>query len=113
MEDQIKKYLYDINESINSIETYLGENKNFYEYKQNKMLRRAVEREFEIIGEALNKLINLDKSIAISSQNQIIGMRNRVIHGYDKVDDEIVWGTIIKHLPLLKSEVCILLDSKK
>ena len=51
-----------------------------------KMLRRAVEREFEIIGEAMSKIKKLDSTIAISSKRQIINMRNRVIHGYDKID---------------------------
>jgi uncharacterized protein with HEPN domain len=74
-----------------------------------KMLRRAVEREFEIIGEALSRIEKLDPSINISSKRQIISMRNRVIHGYDKIDNEIVWGTIVKHLPLLKIEVRSLL----
>jgi uncharacterized protein with HEPN domain len=111
MEESIKKYLFDILESIKSIETFLGEKKSFYEYKQNKMLRRAIEREFEIIGEALNRLLSIDSTIQITSKIQIIGMRNRVIHGYDKVDDEIVWGTIIKHLPILKAEIINLLPS--
>jgi uncharacterized protein with HEPN domain len=78
-------------------------------YLKNKMLRRAIEREFEIIGEAMNRIDKLDSSIKISAKVQIIGMRNRVIHSYDKVDDEIVWGTIIRHLPVLKAEVEILL----
>jgi len=58
MENEIKKYLYDIQESVYSIETYLdkymGEQRIFFAYVENKMLRRAVEREFEIIGEAMN-----------------------------------------------------------
>jgi uncharacterized protein with HEPN domain len=70
-----------------------------------KMLRRAVEREFEIIGEAMNRIDNLDSAIEISSKKQIISMRNRVMHGYDKIDDEIVWGTIVRHLPILKKEI--------
>ncbi|MCF6353221.1 MAG: DUF86 domain-containing protein [Cyclobacteriaceae bacterium] len=69
------------------------------------MLKRAVEREFEIIGEAMNRIDKMDSKILISSKNQIISMRNRVIHGYDKIDDEIIWDTIIKHLPILKKEV--------
>ena len=69
------------------------------------MLKRAVEREFEIIGEALSKINKIDSEIHISSKSQIIGMRNRVIHNYDKIDDEIIWGTIVRHLPGLKKEV--------
>ena len=105
MADEIKKYLYDISESILSIENYLGEKRDFNAYLSNKMLRRAVEREFEIIGEAMNRLDKLTPGIKISSKSQIISMRNRVIHGYDKIDDEIVWGTIVRHLPILKKEI--------
>lgn len=110
MEVEVKKFLFDIKESIDSIETYLGDDRDFIEYQSNKMLRRAVEREFEIIGEAMTKLLKLDENISISSEQHIIGMRNRVIHGYDKIDNEIVWGTIIRHLPKLKSEIIELLD---
>jgi len=73
------------------------------------MLRRAVEREFEIIGEAMNRIDKIDSEIIISSKKQIISMRNRVIHGYDKIDDEIIWGTIVRHLPILKKEITNLL----
>ena len=69
------------------------------------MLRRAVEREFEIIGEAMSRIEKLDPTIEISAKRQIISMRNRVIHGYDKIDNEIVWGTIVRHLPTLKIEI--------
>lgn len=109
MQDEIRKLLLDIQISANSITEYLGKSKNFNEYKSNKMLRRAVEREFEIIGEALNKLSKLEPDIRISQKNLIIGMRNRVIHGYDKIDDEIIWGAIVRHLPTLKEEVDLLM----
>ena len=102
---EIKKYLFDINESIDSIEKYLGKERDFKRYLSNKMMRRAVEREFEIIGEAMSKIEKIDSKVQISSKKQIINMRNRVIHGYDKIDDEIIWGTIVKHLPKLKNEV--------
>ncbi len=105
MEIEIKKYLFDIQESISSIENFLGEKRDFNIYLNNKMLRRAIEREFEIIGEALNRIEKLDSTIQISSKKQIIGMRNRVIHGYDKIDNEIIWGIIVRHLPLLKTEI--------
>ncbi len=102
---EIKKYLFDIHESIDSIEQYLGEKRDFKAYMADKMLRRAVEREFEIIGEAMGRIEKLDSSLNISSKKQIISMRNRVIHGYDKIDNEIIWGTIIRHLPTLKLEI--------
>ena len=111
MESEIKKYLYDIFESIQSIEAFIGDNRDFKVYLENKMLRRAVEREFEIIGEAMNRIIKLRPEVEISSSKQIINMRNRVIHGYDKIDDEIIWGTIVRYLPVLKSEIKDLLES--
>ncbi len=105
MDIEIKKNLFDIKESIDSIEKYLGDKRDFQVYMTDKMLRRAVEREFEIIGEAMSRLEKLDSSIDISSKRQIISMRNRVIHGYDKIDNEIIWGTIVRHLPTLKVEI--------
>ncbi|HBE40238.1 MAG TPA: hypothetical protein DDW27_03390 [Bacteroidales bacterium] len=105
MKLEIKKLLYDIKESVESIEYYLGEKRDFNIYIADKMLRRAVEREFEIIGEAMNRIEKIDSTIHISSSKQIINMRNRVIHGYDKIDNEIIWGTIIKYLPKLKQEI--------
>jgi uncharacterized protein with HEPN domain len=110
MNVEIKKYLFDIRESIDSIDKYLGNTRDFSDYLANKMLRRAVERAFEIIGEAMNRIERIDPKIEISAKKQIINMRNRVIHGYDKIDDEIVWGTIVRHLPTLKTEISILLN---
>jgi uncharacterized protein with HEPN domain len=109
MDHEIKKYLFDILESIDSIEKYLGDEPDFMKYAANKMLRRATEREFEIIGEAMSRIEKLDSSLNITSKRQMIGMRNRVIHGYDKTDDEIIWGTIVRHLPNLKVEIQILI----
>lgn len=105
MKLEVKKFLYDIKESIESIENYLGDKRDFNIYISDKMLRRAVEREFEIIGEAMNRIEKIDSTIDISGKKKIINMRNRVIHGYDKIDNEIIWGTIIRHLPNLKQEI--------
>ena len=110
MDNEIKKYLFDIQESIDSIQKYLGDKRDFKVYMADKMLRRAVEREFEIIGEAMSRMEKLDSTIEITSKRQIISMRNRVIHGYDKIDNEIIWGMIIRHLPTLKLEIDNLLD---
>ncbi len=109
MENDIRKYLFDIKEAIDSIENYLGGKRDFHEYESNKMLRRAVEREFEIIGEAMGRIENLDPAVNISSKQQIISMRNRVIHGYDRIDNKIIWGTIVRYLPILKTEISELL----
>ncbi len=108
MDNRIKKYILDIKESVASIEDFLGDTRDFKVYKSNKMLKRAIEREFEIIGEAMSRIDKIDSQIEISSKSQIISMRNRVIHGYDKIDDEIIWGTIVRHLPILKAEIEVL-----
>jgi uncharacterized protein with HEPN domain len=75
------------------------------------MLRRSVERELEIIGEAVSKIEKIDPTIEIDGKRQIIGLRNRVIHNYDAVDNEIVWGILSKHLLLLKQDSEKLLNS--
>jgi len=111
MDNSVKKCLFDLKESIESIESYLGNKRDFNIYIKNKMLRRAIEREFEIIGEAMNRIDKIDSDIKISSKSQIINLRNRVIHGYDKVDDEIIWGTILRHLPILKREITTLFEN--
>lgn len=108
----LKKYLYDVQQSIISIYEYLGEKRDFFEYERNKQLRRAVERELEIIGEAVNHLLDLDESIAIDNARRIVDLRNFVIHGYDKVDNVIIWGVISRDLPKLKEQVDKLLDEQ-
>jgi len=75
------------------------------------MLRSAVERQFEIIGEALNQLLRRESGIRekISDASLVIAFRNRLIHGYASVSDEVVWGVVEGYLPVLSSEVRALL----
>jgi uncharacterized protein with HEPN domain len=112
MQHKIAKYLFDINESILSIELYLGDKRDFNDYNNNKLLRRAVERELEIIGEAINQLKKLDNLIEINYYKQIISLRNQKIHSYDTIDNETIWGIVIKHLPILKTEIQHLINTK-
>jgi len=112
MQNKIKKYLYDILVSIKSIFDYLGEKRDFTVYENNKLLRRAVEREFEIIGEATNRILKIDEIFPIKNVERIISLRNYVIHGYDKVDNVIIWGIILKDLPKLEKEIENLLSDK-
>jgi len=105
MKREIKKCLFDINTSIDSIFEYLGEKRNFFEYQQNKLLRRGIEREIEIIGEAVNRILKIEPDFNLENARQIVDTRNWVIHGYDKVDDVVIWGIISKHLPKLKHEI--------
>jgi uncharacterized protein with HEPN domain len=112
MKREIKKYLFDINTSIDSIFEYLGGERNFIEYQKNKLLRRGIEREIEIIGEATNRILKIDPTINLSNARQIVDTRNWVIHGYDKVDDVVIWGIISNHLPNLKKEIVEYLNDK-
>ena len=105
MQLKIQKLLFDIQTSIDSIFEYLGEQRSFDVYMANKQLRRSVERELEIIGEAVSKILQLDPDISIDNARKIVGLRNRVIHAYDNVDNETVWGVVINHLPPLKKDV--------
>ncbi|MBS9524994.1 DUF86 domain-containing protein [Litoribacter alkaliphilus] len=84
MNPDIKKHLYDVEVSITSIYTYLGEKKDFSDYLSNKLLRRAIEREIEIIGEAINRALKIDPNLQIENARRIVDARNWVIHGYDK-----------------------------
>jgi uncharacterized protein with HEPN domain len=109
MQPNLKMYLLDISNSIESIYEYLGENPDFDKYENNKILRRAVEREIEIIGEAINRILKINPVIDISNAKRIVDLRNLVIHAYDSVDNIIIWGVINKDLPLLKNQVDALL----
>jgi uncharacterized protein with HEPN domain len=110
MQHSVKMYLLDISNSIDSIFEYLGNERNFKIYESNKLLRRAVERELEIIGEAVNRILKVDPKIDISNSRRIVNLRNWVIHAYDNVDNVIIWGIIDKDLPLLKNQVSDLLE---
>ena len=105
MQLEIQKYLFDIQTSVDSINEYLGDKRDFNEYLSNKLLRRGIERELEIIGEAANRLLKIDSTIKIDNVRKIVDLRNWVIHGYAKIDDVIIWGIISRQLPLLKSQV--------
>ncbi len=111
MSDEIKKYLTDIFECIVFIEVQVGQPRVFINYKSNSLLKAAVERKIEIIGEALNKASKLDPGIEIANKEKIISTRNRIIHAYDAVDDNMIWEIVINHLPLLKTEVEKMLKS--
>ncbi len=110
MQHSIEMYLLDIMNSIDSINEYLGDERNFKIYESNKLLRRGVERELEIIVEAVNRILKIDPEVDISNSRRIVNLRNWVIHAYNNVDNVIIWGIIDKDLPLLKKQVSDLLE---
>ncbi len=105
-----KKLLLDIIDSINSIDEHLEKERILNVYLSNKTKRRAVEREIEIIGEAMSKLLKLNPNVTISYARVIVNLRNRVIHSYDSVDDILIWKIIMKDLPILLEEAKKLLN---
>ena len=113
MTTEEKKLLTDITVCMVSIDEHLEGCRVLEEYVKNKTKRRAVERELEIIGEAVNKLLKVNPSIEISYARQIVDLRNKVIHAYDNVNDIVIWSVVMNHLPKLKSEVDILMQENK
>ncbi len=106
MDNNIKTWLYDILSSINEIESYYIDTPKIFEIYQNDLrTKRAVERNIEIIGEAMNRILKLDSEIVISNSKKIVDVRNRIIHGYDSVSDDLIWGIVIRNLPVLQKEV--------
>lgn len=83
----------------------MGDKRDFNDYKSNKLLRRGIEKELEIVGEATNRILKIDKQISISNSRRIVDLRNWLIHGYDTIDDVLIWGIILKDLPKLRDEV--------
>ncbi len=112
MDEKILKWLYDIRNAINEIDDYFANVPlDFTHYKNNTILKRAVERDLEIIGEAVKRILNNDPNFPIENARRIVGLRNQIIHAYDNISDENIWAIIIKHLPLLKNEVTNLIKT--
>lgn len=111
MNRESKKYLFDVLAACDEIASFVrGESHE--SYVSNALLRRAVERDVEIIGEALAQLRSADTETAASvpDSSRIIGMRHRLIHGYAEVDDDIVWDAANHDIPELADIVRTLLD---
>lgn len=111
MDNKEKKLLSDILEAVRSIDLHLQYKRDYSLYLNNKTVRRSVEREMEIIGEAMNNLLKLQPEIKISSSQKIVDLRNLIIHAYDTVNNEMIWAVIIRHLPILQQEVEVLLNT--
>lgn len=112
MQLEAKKLLEDIRQACEEILAFT-DGKTFQDYTQDRLLRSGVERQFEIIGEALNRLVKVAPEVAnqVSHYKRIISFRNILIHGYDLVEDVVVWDVVAKDLPLLHSRVVKLLSN--
>ncbi|MBI3666784.1 MAG: DUF86 domain-containing protein [Acidobacteria bacterium] len=110
---EVRKYLFDIAQACEMLEQFTS-GKTFTDYAADPMLRSAVERQFEIIGEAVRETLRLEPGLAdrISGSERIIAFRNRLIHAYASVADEVVWGIVEARLPVLRREITELLSEE-
>ena len=106
MNDATKKRLLDALLACRAIARYTA-GLDFAAYEQNELIRDAVERRFAILGEALNRATTDDPTLtaALPDVRRIVALRNRVVHAYDAVDDEIVWNIITRRLPALQARL--------
>lgn len=107
-----KTLLHDVRVAAERIQSFTR-GKGFSSYQSDEMLMAAVERQFEIIGEALNRLSRINVALAerVTEYRRIIAFRNILIHGYAQVDNRLVWSVVEEKLPALLGEVISLLDA--
>lgn len=106
MQLKILKFLLDIESVIKEIEIIKSKtDNNFLVFKSDIILQRAIERDLEIIGEAIKKIIEIDSTIQISAAKNIIGLRNIISHSYDSIEPEMIWGIIQNNIPVLSDEI--------
>jgi uncharacterized protein with HEPN domain len=112
MQRDPRTYLWDAHRAVELLRRF-SDGKTFTDYQADAMLRSAVERQFEIVGEALNRLSKEDKSLAaqIPELGRIVAFRNILIHGYADVDDTLVWQAVTDKLPALEGVLRMLLST--
>jgi len=106
-------WLSDIERSIIEIYSFLPDERNFFEFQKDLKTRKAIERNIEIIGEAMDRLLKSFPQIEISDSRKIVDTRNRIIHGYDSVSDDVIWLIINRYLPVLLDEVVLLTKNSR
>lgn len=110
MDVKIQTWLLDIHQAIDEIFEFIGEKRDFKIYQSDLKTKKATERNLEIIGEAVTRILKLDPNFKIENARNIIGTRNRIIHSYDNISDEIIWTIISRELPKLKIEISKMLE---
>ena len=112
MDEYIQLYLYDIKNAIEEMESYFVDYPMRYDVFEKDYLRRsAVERKTEIMGEAINRILKIQRDFPLNNAKDIIATRNRIIHGYDSVKPEFLWGLVIRHIPQLKKDIEQIIES--
>lgn len=101
----IQACLKDIEQSIIEIYDFLPVKRDFIEFQRDLKTRKAVERNIEIIGEAMDRILKMNPDFPLSDSRKIVDTRNRIIHGYDSVSADIIWLIVNRHLPVLEKQV--------
>lgn len=109
MQPEIYTWLEDINIAIIQIYDFQPEDVKYSDFEIDIKTQKAIERNIEIIGEALNRILKVSPDIAISDSRKIVDTRNRIIHGYDSITPDILWLIIKRSLPILQQEISELL----
>lgn len=104
MQHDILACLSDIITAITEIYEFLPEDPDFAVFQNDKKTRKAIERNIEIIGEAMDRILKINPELNISNARRIVDTRNRIIHGYDRISEDILWLIIHKYLPILETE---------
>lgn len=106
VEEYILKYLQDVLDAINELEGFFTDfPRRFDLFEKDRLRICAVERKTEIMGEAINRIRKKDPTFEIPNAKEIINTRNRIIHGYDSVETEFLWGLVVRHIPELKKDI--------
>ena len=107
---EVKLYLTDIVESIGKIESY-SKDLAFVDFVKDMMTIDAIVRNLSIIGEAVKNIPDeMKKRYSAISWHEITGMRNKVVHEYFAVDEEILWKTVKEDLPIVKKQIQEILE---
>ena len=104
-QNDILACLKDIEQAIVEIYDFLPKERNFFAFQKDLKTRKAVERNIEIIGEAMDRILKIDPDYQITDSRKIVDTRNRIIHGYDNVSDDVIWLIVNRYLPILEKEV--------
>ncbi len=106
MDENILKYLEDVRLACEDVEQFFADYPNRFDvFSNDRLMIRATERSVEIMGEAINRILKRDPDFNIPNARAIIQTRNRVIHSYEKVEPEFLWGLVKRHIPELKKDI--------
>ncbi len=113
MQRKAKKYLHDMREACLLVAQFIEE-KSWDDYNRDVALRSSVERQCQVLGEALRQLSRKhpDAAQRIPQQRDIINFRHVLVHGYDKVENEVIWGIAKAKVPELLLDVEKLLNEE-